>query len=49
MELEKAAYLPVAERVAVLTNRPTSITLDGVRTLHLKLDVSSEGPCANSA
>lgn len=32
----------IAERVAVLTNRPTNITLDGVRTLHLKLDVSSE-------
>lgn len=32
----------IAERAAVLTNRPTNITLDGVRTLHLKLDVSSE-------
>lgn len=32
----------VAERVSVLTNRPSNLTLDGVRTLHLKLDASSE-------
>ena len=32
----------VAERVSVFTNRPSNLTLDGVRTLHLKLDASSE-------
>ncbi len=32
----------VAERFSALTKRPSNLTLDGVRTLHLKLDVSSE-------
>lgn len=32
----------VAERFAGITNRPSNLTLDGVRTLHLKLNASSE-------
>ena len=32
----------VAERASRFTNRPSNLTLDGVRTLHLKLDASSE-------
>ncbi len=43
VSLEELATTParIAERVAVLTNRLTNITMDGVRTLHLKLDATS--------